>query len=387
MHKGNLKEKHLSESGKEREEMNKTLIIVIDGCSSEYITEENTPNIMRMGKDGFYSKILAGVPTITNINHASIMSGQYPEYHKVVGNYFYNRETKEEGFIEASHHMKGKTIFQVYKEQGLSTALLTVKGKVLIVFGESVGIGINMQNPNEGWLKNLEMESPPEVSTLETNEWIFKACCRLIDKENPDLVYCTTNDYMMHNYGPQTDEALGVMNKIDEWIGRIYDLDPAREIYITADHGMNDKSRLIDLQKKLDKESFNTYCLMPIKDRYLENHRYQEGGAVYVHVLNEDQLLNIKSFLDGSDYVDAIYTKEEAMKSFGLADKGIGDLVVFAKKEMAFAELESEELLVNTRTHGSLYEREIPLISVNPRREAEDYCYSKDIVKFIIDDF
>ena len=35
------------------------------------------------------------------------------------------------------------------------------------------------------------------------------------------------------------------MKEIDNWIGKIYDLDHTREIYITADHGMNKKTHLI----------------------------------------------------------------------------------------------------------------------------------------------
>lgn len=221
---------------------------------------------------------------------------------------------------------------------------------------------------------------------LDTYEWIFKACYQVIIKENPDLVYCTTNDYMMHNYVPESKEAEEVMKTIDQWVGRIYDLDDTREIYITADHGMNPTCRLVDMQKKLDHAGFNTYCLLPLKDRYLENHHYQEGGAVYIHLLAEGQIPEVMNYLARCDYIDCFYDQKTAAEKFNLSVEGIGDILVLANQESAFAELKQDELWVDTRTHGSLYEREIPLIAVNGRRQADQYQYNKDIVKFILED-
>jgi len=364
----------------------KKLIIVIDGCSKDYITKDNTPNLYRIADQGFYTTIKSAIPSVTNVNHATILSGSFPDEHGVVGNYYYNRLTKEEGFIESSQHMKKESILDIYNDMGKSTALLTVKGKVLEIFGDNVEFKVNLQKPDPSLIGKLLLEEPPHVGSLETYDWIFRACYKLIEAENPDLVYLTTNDYMMHNYSPETLEAERVMKTIDQWVGSIYELDKNREIYITADHGMNAKSRLIDMQKKMDNAGFNTFCLLALKDRYLENHSYQEGGAVYIYVLEEDQKRDIMNHLKDYDFVDCYYEKDDASKEFNMPTDGIGDIIVLSKKEAAFAELESEELYINTRTHGSLHEREIPLIAVNARRKVGEYKYSKDIVKYIIED-
>ncbi|EGO64217.1 alkaline phosphatase family protein [Acetonema longum] len=363
----------------------KTLIIVIDGCAADYITPEDTPNLYRLGQAGFYSKIKSAIPSVTNVNHASILSGSFPDRHGVVGNYYYDRATGSEGFIEDSRHMKAQSVIDMYSRQGKSTALLTVKGKVLEVFGANARIGINLQKPEPALLKRLDLDTPPGVASFEAYDWIFKACYQVLSRENPDLVYCTTNDYMMHNYAPGSPEAKKVMQTMDRWIGRIYDLDPAREIYITADHGMNKKSRLIDLQKKLDMAGFNTFCLLPLKDRYLENHRCQEGGAVYVYVLAEGQIPKVLDYLKGCDFIDRFCDKAAAAEEFNLPADNIGDIVVLSNQDSAFAELTQDERCVETRTHGSLHEREIPLIAVNARKEAEYYQCNSDIVRFILE--
>ena len=304
----------------------------------------------------------------------------------MVGNYYYNRETGEKGFIESSDFMKTETVLDIMHQREAFTALLTVKGKVLGVFGRKVDFGISLEKPSGQLLEHLDMPSPPPVGSLGANGWIFKACYRLLKKENPDFIYCTTNDYMMHNYAPDTEEAMAQMREIDSWIGRIYDLDPSREIYITADHGMNQKTRLIDLQAVMDRKGYDVVCHPPLKDRYIENHIYQEGGALYLYFKNlkDGKTEEILGFLKQSPYIELICTKEEAAERFHLPGDNIGDYVIFAAEGCAFGDLGQEELTTDTvRTHGSLHERVIPLIAVNAGEPPERYQYSRDIVKLI----
>ena len=71
--------------------MNKVMVLVIDGCAPEYITPEFAPNVHRLARQyGFAKTVKAVVPTVTNVNHASILSGQFPSVTGMVGNYYYN---------------------------------------------------------------------------------------------------------------------------------------------------------------------------------------------------------------------------------------------------------------------------------------------------------
>ncbi|MEG1584691.1 MAG: ectonucleotide pyrophosphatase/phosphodiesterase, partial [Anaerovorax sp.] len=300
--------------------MKKLLIIVIDGCAIDYISRENTPNFYRMAKNGFCKCVKSAMPSVTNVNHATILSGEFPAQHGVVGNYYYNRDTGEAGFIEEAGYIKVDTIMDLYKKNGKSTALLTVKGKVLEVFGSGVKFGISVQKPNEILIRYLDMDMPPKVGTLEANLWILEACHNLLRKNNPDLVYCTTNDYMMHNYAPDTKEAVEQMKAMDKWIGKIYDLDTTREIYITADHGMNKKGKIVNLQHIMDREAYEVVCHPPIKDRYIENHLYQEGGVLYLYFSEQamEKKEQIIHFLEKQEFIESIHTNKEAERKYGL---------------------------------------------------------------------
>ena len=163
--------------------MNKVMILVIDGCAPEYITPEFAPNIHRLAEQfGFSKTVMAVVPTVTNVNHASILSGKFPSETGMAGNYYYNPVTGEEGFIEEKGFMKAETLLQAYRKRGLKTAFLTVKGKLLGVYGHAADIGISVQTPDEVLLKKLGIPAPPGVSSLESSRWIVEAALAVIKK-------------------------------------------------------------------------------------------------------------------------------------------------------------------------------------------------------------
>ncbi len=367
--------------------MKKSLVVVLDGCAKEYITPQTMPNLSeRWNKNSnFYKTVQGAVPTVTNVNHATILSGSFPQNHKVVGNYFYDRSTGKEGFIENSDFMKADTIFRYCKKHNKKSALLTVKGKVLTVFGRDADMGLSVQHPDAAVLEKLELPPPPTVQSLKSTDWLFQACYAYMQKEDPDFVYCTTNDYCMHHYAPGTAQAVQQLKTIDSWIQKIVDLDPARQIFVTADHGMNQKTKLYNIQRILDSAGFHTVCIPPLKDRYIENHIYQEGGALYLYLKDAGEKDAVLSYLLKTEGIADVMQNSKAATQFFLPEEGIGDFVLFAGDGCAFGEVESCFLETDSvRTHGSLYEREVPLIALNPPLPAERYHYSKDIIPSIL---
>ncbi len=167
------------------------MILVIDGCKPDYITPDTAPDVFRIASErGFFKTVQGAMPSVTNVNHACILSGKWPEETKVTGNYYYNPATEEEGFIEERGYMKAKTILRHYKEHGGSTALFTVKGKVLGVYGDGADIGLSAQTPDDALLERYELEAPPAIDSVNATEWVLNAACRCIQNDSPDFVYC-----------------------------------------------------------------------------------------------------------------------------------------------------------------------------------------------------
>jgi phosphonoacetate hydrolase len=387
---------HKTRKVKEYSGMKKLLILVIEGCSLEYISLENTPNIYRIAKDGFCKCVKAAVPTIYNVNHTTILSGKFPCEHKVIGNSIYHPETGELEMLETPVQKETETIMDFMRKKGASTALLTVRNGVMENLGRNVDFGISAENPKDILIRYLDMPPPPSVDSLQAATWILEACYRLIKKNSIDTVYCATNDFMMRHYASESREAIRQMKKIDEWLGKIYDLDHDREIYITGGYGMNSKPHLINLQAVLDKNGFDVFCHSPYHDNIADSIQKKAGGQspaqqigirmLYLRDGQKQDTDRLVNFLEEAPFVDMVSPKEEASKRFNLPMELIGEYLVFAADGYSFADFDGEELeLESARSNGSLHERAIPLIAVNAAEVPEKYRYSRDIVKIIME--
>lgn len=369
--------------------MKKVMILVVDGCAPEYIARDKAPELHKLAeKAGFVKTVQSAMPSVTNVNHACILSGKWPEDTKVIGNYYYDPVTEDEGFIEERGYMKAETILQRYRHNGARTALLTVKGKVLGVYGDGAEIGLSVQDPDDELVKKYDLDTPPAIDSVEATEWIVKAAYQCIKTDDPEFVYCTTNDYIFHHFAPGEKEADTQIAAIEKYIAKIHEIDPQRQIYITADHGMNQKTTIVNFPVIAANAGFDTYCLPPLKDRYIENHIYQEGGMLYVFLKDKSQADAFYKFAKEHPLVEQILTNEEAVELYHLPLEKIGDYVLLSGESIAFGETEGE--FINTdesRTHGSLYEREIPLIAINPEKTADGYEYHKDVTTYLFENF
>ncbi|GAC1604000.1 MAG: alkaline phosphatase family protein [Ramlibacter sp.] len=66
------------------------LVFVLDGLRPDSITEENTPNLYRLRKEGvWFDNTHAVFPTVTRVNSASLGTGSYPARHGIMGNSIY----------------------------------------------------------------------------------------------------------------------------------------------------------------------------------------------------------------------------------------------------------------------------------------------------------
>jgi len=385
---------HKTRKEKEYSEMKKLLILVIEGCSLEYISLENTPNIYRIAKNGFCKCVKAAVPTIYNVNYTTILSGKFPCEHKVLGNSIFNTETETVEPLDKTGYSNIETIMDFKRKKGASTALLTVRNEVLENLGRNVDFGISAEKPKDILVRYLDLPEPPPVDSLPAALWILEACYRLIKKNAIDVVYCATNDAMMRQFAPDSKEALRQMKKIDEWIGRIYDLDPEREIYITGGYGMSGKPHFVNLQNILDKKGFPVYCHSPFLNDMADSGLTKDNdpspknqiGMRTLYLKDIGQKEELERFLESVPYIDMVSPRAEASKRFNLPEELIGDYLVFAAEGYVFADFDGEELeLEDARSGGSLLERAIPLIAVNAAEVPEKYRYSRDIVKIIME--
>ncbi|MEI7672524.1 MAG: alkaline phosphatase family protein, partial [Deltaproteobacteria bacterium] len=207
--------------------------------------------------------------------------------------------------------------------------------------------------------------APPSMYSAEVNQWLWTIAVDLL-KTRPDigLVYIQTTDYPMHMWGPDETQSLDHMAMLDGLLEEARAAAPDALFLITADHGMNFKTRCLDLRKICASHGIGLrFAVSPVADRLVVHHR-GFGGVSYVYLTSERELTAVTKFLRGLVGVEEVLSRREAAERFHLMPERIGDLVVLADRSTVFGDLEAaaEELGPGYRNHGSLYEEEIPLI-------------------------
>ena len=72
----------------------------------------------------------SAIPSFTNPNNISIVTGRPSSVHGICGNFFYTPSTGEEVMMNDPQFLRAPTIFQKYYEQGAKIAIVTAKDKL-----------------------------------------------------------------------------------------------------------------------------------------------------------------------------------------------------------------------------------------------------------------
>ena len=262
----------------------KILIATIDGGGIEYFQAADIPNIRRMMAAGFCVEGSSMIPSVTNVNNVSIVTGKYPADHGITSNYWYRPETHDGVYVESPEFVLTETVFQRMKSMGLRSVLMTSKDKLKRMLEPGTDFSFSAETPPQ---KVTQAVGPAEkIYSSEINHWLFRSLHYVIREYHPDLMYVSTTDYVMHKYPPSHEIAIQHMEGIDKILGELLDDYPEMEVYITADHSMNAKTKAINLKRVLAAAGIASEFVPVIKDRYVVHHD-NLGGIAYLYLLSD----------------------------------------------------------------------------------------------------
>jgi phosphonoacetate hydrolase len=370
-----------------RRRRRRTVILMVDGFGMDYYEESQMPFMHEMAQNGFFRAGKCIFPSLTNANNISIACGAWPEDHGVTTNCYFDETTGKAAFLEDAAFLCAPTIFERSKAQGVQSVLLTCKSKTTKILGRGVESAIAAEEPSREIVKRFG--HPPPMYSANINYWLCEVALAVLN-EQPEigLIYIHTTDYPMHMWPADAPRSKAHMTTLDQYLGRFLESAPDAVFVVTADHGMNFKKRCWDLSKACSNRGLQLkFAVSPVADRLVKHHR-GFGGVSYVYLNRSEESARATEMIGSLEGVEQVLDRHTAAARFKLMASRIGDLVVIPDIDTVFGDLpeEIEVLDPGYRSHGSLYETDIPLLLFNAdveRFEKDEIRYNLDLTRLL----
>lgn len=367
------------------------VVICCDGSEPAYMEiameQGLMPNLKRIIAKGENRRGHSVIPSFTNPNNLSIVTGRPPEVHGICGNYLIDPATGQETMMNDPKWLRAPTIFEAFQKAGAKIAMVTAKDKLRLLLGKGLvfdgtAVAFSSEKADKVNLKDNGIEDVcslvgmgvPDVYSAELSEFVFAAGVKLLTSMKPDLMYLSTTDYVQHKYAPGSAGANSFYAMMDKYLG---ELDAGGAIIvIVADHGMKDKHLangepdVLYLQDVLDAKFGvgKTKVILPITDPYVVHHGAL-GSFATVYAYGPD-VAEIMAVIKAQDGIDAVLNKKDGCARFELPEDRMGDIIVVSggpkgSKVIGTSRDKHDLSGLNEplRSHGGLTEQEIPVIA------------------------
>ena len=362
--------------------MSRAIVISIDSLFTSDI--EHIKKLKNFKKILDESSIVKNInciyPTLTYPCHTSIITGVYPDKHKISHNEKFQPHSQKPDWYWYSKDIAVDSVIDIAKRNNLktSTVLWPVTG------GCSADYNIA-----EIWTKTKE-EDPIEVfknsSTKELMETIypkyshiiqwntephldeFGVCCAedIITTYKPDLmfIHLAYLDHTRHGFGLFNKEVKKAFDKYDEWIGRLINSLEKAGVYeetnfiILGDHGQIGVKNLISPN-------------VILKDKGLID-VYENGKLIDYKAICHSAGISTQVIIKDKNYTDEVYNVLCEMSK----NKELGIEYIFTKDECRkFHNLDCEAEFVIEGIEGVAFSNDI-VGEVIKSTDCSDYKYS-----------
>jgi phosphonoacetate hydrolase len=366
-----------------------TVVVCVDGCEPDYLGQAvatgQMPWMQRALAQGTSIVADCVVPTFTNPNNLSIVTGTPPSVHGICGNYLFDTASNTEVMMNDPKWLRAPTLFAALAEAGKSVAIVTAKDKLRKLLGHGMKGGICFSSEKADQVTEAEngisdvlglVKMPvPSVYSADLSEFVFAAGVALMRTRRPDVMYLSTTDYIQHKHAPGTEGANAFYRMMDKYLGELDAMGCV--IALTADHGMNAKVAMdgrpdvIYLQDWFDERmgAAAARVILPITDPYVVHHGAL-GSFATVYLPQGMSAASVCADLRSLRGMERVLTREEAAREFELPADRIGDIVCVSERFTVIgtsaARHDLSGLDAPLRSHGGISEQRVPLIVNRP---------------------
>jgi len=361
-----------------------TVVVCIDGGEPEYfdraVAAGVAPAIARFRTHGVSRLARSVVPSFTNPNNMSIVTGAPPAVHGICGNYFYDPATGREVMMNDPAFLRCGTLLAALAQVGARCVVITAKDKLrrllghgmtAICFSSEKADQVTKDEHGIERVTDLVSLPVPDVYSAELSEYVLAAGLALLERERPDIMYLSLTDYIQHKHPPGDPVATRFYAMLDRYFGAF---DRAGAVLgITADHGMNAKSRadgtphVVYLRLLLDEllGLGRARVILPITDPYVVHHGAL-GSFATIYLDRAADLPAVLARLRATEGVAEVWDNATGCRRFELAPDRVGHVLVVADRHVVLGKAPEEHdlslLEEPLRSHGGVTEQTVPFI-------------------------
>src|SRR5215471_7343940 len=386
------------------------VVICLDGSADDYLdaalARGRMPNLQKMSVNGYRGFARGAMPSFTNVNNSSIVTGVPPSIHGIGGNFFYDTSADQEVMMNSARFLRAETIFPGAQRAGRKVAVVTAKEKLRDIFAHGLielgGIAFSSekaaaaqpQTHGIGEVEALVGPTPP-IYSGDASLYVLRAGVKLLERGLGDFLYLSTTDYIQHKFAPEEASALDFYAGVDVELGRL--LNSEAVVGLTADHGMNAKQKadgspnVIYLETALiEKFGKGFRVILPITDPYVAHHGAL-GSFAQVHLPTGANAEVIQNYIRELPGVTEVLDRHTASRLMELPADRMGDLVVCAGRDVVLGRTpqwhDLKALEGGLRSHGGRYEEMVPFLLSHPLTPAFAARAKADPRNFDIFDF
>jgi len=285
------------------------VLVSLDGFRYDYAERYHATNLLALGKAGAAAEgMIPSFPTVTFPNHISIVTGQYPEHHGIVGNSFYDTARKE------TYNMSRSAIDGTwYHYLPLWVVAEQQKVKAASMFWPTADAEIAGVRPSY-WSK-YDGSFPNDQRVAKVLEWL-----KLPESERPHFItlYFSDVDSAGHSFGPDAPETEKAVQRVDKLVGDLWAgiqaLPFGVNVIVVSDHGMQAVQGAVNLGEFADLSKVRVVT---------------EGPVALIYSPDAETTEKVYAQLKGKSPKFDVYRRQETPARWHFsASERIGDLVV-----------------------------------------------------------
>jgi phosphonoacetate hydrolase len=354
-----------------REPETPTAVFCLDGCDPRYLDDalerRIVPRIAELIENGTYALGRSQLPSFTNPNNLSIVTGAPPSVHGLPGNHYLAPDGEEVQLVDPSF-IRCPSIHASMAATGVPVLAVTTKDKLRRLLAAGDVPCVSAEKADEQALDGVDPVASavprpkPGIYDWDASHFAIELGLALAPRLDTRLLYVSLTDFVQHADAPGGELSDRYLIRLDELVGDY--LDAGWRLGLVADHGMNAKPEIRYLGDLLDEAGIDAHVILPITDPYVVHHAAL-GSGCWVHVA-EDDLDRARDLIAAEPGVEEVLDRADAAEQLSLPADRIGDLVVLADAATALggrrAQHDLSQLHGALRSHGGRHEQTVPIL-------------------------